>query len=101
MVDVNKIQAIYPVNEVLFRIARSKHSNYALNSTDIKIDNHGRAVLSETADPESWNYCLVEVPGGRFTNDDKQILCLESKRDTALQCCEISSVSANTWCFVG
>ncbi len=96
MVDVNKIQTIYPVNEVLIRIARSKHSNYSLNSADIKIDHQGRAVLRDTADRKSGNYCRAEVRCGWFTNDDKQSLCLESKRDKALQCCEISSVSANT-----
>ena len=79
MVDVNKIQTIYPVTEVLIRIARSKYGNYGLNSADIKIDYQGRAVLRETADRESWDYCLAEVRGGWFANDDKQSLCLESK----------------------
>lgn len=53
-----------------FLIARSKYGYYGLSSADIKIDHQGRAVLSKTADRESWDYCLAEVRGGRFANDD-------------------------------
>ena len=68
MADVKKIQAIYPVTEVLIRIARSKYGNYGLNSADIKIDYIGRVVLSEKADRESRDYCLDEVRCGGFAN---------------------------------
>jgi len=70
MVGVNIIQETHPVNEVLIRIARTKYGNYGLNPVDIQIDHRGRAVLSETADRDSWEYCLAEVRGGEFTNDD-------------------------------
>lgn len=70
MVGVNIIQETYPVNEVLIRIARAKYGNYGLNPADIKIDHRGRAVLSETVDRDTWDYCLAEVRGGGFINDD-------------------------------
>ncbi len=72
MVGVNIIQRTYPLNEVLIRIARTKYGNYGLNPTDIHIDHQGRAVLSDTADRESWNYCLAEAQSGVFSNDDLQ-----------------------------
>ena len=46
--------------EVVARMARVRYEHYGLPKADIAIE-HGKIVLAEKADLETWNYCLGEV----------------------------------------